>query len=230
MVVSHPFGVYLMVKLITCKIASSSSERNTEPTSTVDGVPALLSHYQDLLYRIMNEPDVPGLSSLDLQVLRNEYYTSAHTCRLRSCPRATVGFESKRLRMEHEADHVRKRLHPCLVPGCQYPPLFSTQSLKAHMRQRHDAVTPRRSIRTYAPRTIPAAVRENYESTGRVKTRDQIDREIEELFFPEYVLPPVLRPLTPLTWDQDALTWADAGVMASREPDDEIGRLPEFEL
>lgn len=116
------------------------------PTKT-DGVSGLLSRYQTLLLDVINEPDVPGVSSRDLEAFRNEFCTSAHTCRLRSCPRATVGFETKALRIEHEVSHVRR--YPCTHTGCRYPPFLTQRSLKDHVRKEHDiAKTPRPLRRT----------------------------------------------------------------------------------
>lgn len=118
------------------------------PTQT-DGVSGLLSRYQTLLLDVINEPDVPGVSSRDLEAFRNEFCTSAHTCRLRSCPRATVGFETKALRIEHEVSHVRR--YPCTHAGCRYPPFLTQRSLREHIQKEHDiAKTPKplRRIKT----------------------------------------------------------------------------------
>ena len=121
---------------------------NEKPSSSkADGVSALLSQYQGLLLHIMNEPDIPGVSSRELEAFRNEFSTFVHTCRLRKCPYATVGFETQELRVEHEVSHVRR--YPCTRLGCQYPPFLSPGSLKAHVRKEHwhDTATPPRSIR-----------------------------------------------------------------------------------
>lgn len=110
-----------------------------------DGVSGLLPQYQNLLLHVMNEVDIPGVSSRDLEAFRSEFSTSIHTCRLRTCARATVGFETKDLRIEHEKSHVQR--YPCTRMGCQYPPFLTPGSLKAHVRKEHDTAVPPRSIR-----------------------------------------------------------------------------------
>lgn len=95
----------------------------------------------------MNEPDVVGISVQELDAFRGKFRLSMHTCRLRSCPRATVGFESSDLRMEHELSHVRRSLYSCTDATCQYPPFFTAQALRAHAKQRHGVPSPRKSIR-----------------------------------------------------------------------------------
>lgn len=134
-------------------VTSDTDELNTASDATKQrsvpvkegGIPALLPQYQKLLLHAMNEMDIPGVSSRDLEAFRNEFTTSIHTCRLRTCPRATVGFETKDLRIEHEKSHVQR--YPCARMGCQYPPFLTPESLKAHVRKEHDTATPPKSIR-----------------------------------------------------------------------------------
>lgn len=88
-----------------------------------------------------------GLSIQEFETFRGEHRTSLHTCRLHSCPHATVGFESEELRMEHELSHVRKSLFPCVKPSCDYPPFWTAKALKAHAKKHHDVDIPRKLIR-----------------------------------------------------------------------------------
>lgn len=88
-----------------------------------------------------------GLSVKDLETFRDDHGTSRHTCRLRSCPHATLGFKSEELRIEHESSHVRKNLFPCIDPSCYYPPFLTAQALKAHTKKYHGAPIPRTTIR-----------------------------------------------------------------------------------
>ncbi|KAJ0120655.1 NACHT domain-containing protein [Diaporthe amygdali] len=129
------------------KVESSQSDA-TQKKSTpamAEGVSALLSQYQTLLIHIINESDIPGVSLQDLETFRNEFCMFAHTCRLRSCPRASVGFETERLRIEHEVSHVRR--YPCTQLGCQYPPFLTPRSLKEHIRKEHETDRPPKPIR-----------------------------------------------------------------------------------
>lgn len=132
--------------------ASDATKQRSVPV-TEDGIPALLPQYQKLLLHTMNEMDIPGVSSRDLEAFRNEFTTSIHTCRLRTRPRATVGFETKDLRIEHEKSHVQR--YPCARMGCQYPPFLTPEALKAHVRREHDTATPPKSIRRV--KTLPAS-------------------------------------------------------------------------
>lgn len=106
----------------------------------------LLARYQQLLSDI-HETHIAGYSLQELEKFRNEFATSMHTCRLRSCPRATVGFESQKLHEEHEMSHVRKRLYKCTNPACQYPPFPTPQALETHIELKHGTAPPRKSIR-----------------------------------------------------------------------------------
>lgn len=94
-----------------------------------------------------------GLSVQDLETFRDDHGTSRHTCRLRSCPHATLGFKSEELRIEHESSHVRKKLFPCIDPSCYYPPFLTAQALKAHTKKYHGAPIPRTTIRRPSSRT-----------------------------------------------------------------------------
>lgn len=137
-------------------IASGDSLPQASPPPLSRGISALLPRYQKLLTDIVHDLDGLGVSRQELENFQNEVRTSAHTCRLRSCPRATIGFESKKLCTEHEISHVRRSLHPCTYSGCQYPPFFTSQALKAHASREHDTTTPRKSIRRSKP-TISSA-------------------------------------------------------------------------
>lgn len=70
-----------------------------------------------------------GVTLQELERFKQEFRTAAFTCRLRSCPRATVGFDNDDLRLVHEASHRRI---VCSVTDCQYPPFPSDRSLKEH--------------------------------------------------------------------------------------------------
>jgi hypothetical protein len=84
----------------------------------------------------------------ELELFKREFRTSAYTCRLPSCPRATAGFDTNELRLEHEVTHTQ-RLR-CLYPGCQCPPFGSTRALKNHETTCHETVRGRKRIRRVA--------------------------------------------------------------------------------
>ncbi|KAG8158067.1 hypothetical protein KVR01_011828 [Diaporthe batatas] len=149
------------------------------PAPVIEGVSALLSQYQRLLLHVINEPDIPGVSPRDVETFRNEFCTSAHSCRLGSCPRATVGFETERLRIEHEKSHVRR--YPCTHLGCQYPPFLTPGSLKKHIRKEHETVKPPKSI----PR-VKAAVNNPIMKTNHL-TRDAFDDSLTDFDFDSFL-------------------------------------------
>jgi hypothetical protein len=104
----------------------------------------MLQSYQQAVEAVLQEDFYPGVSADELELFKNHYRTSAYTCRLRFCPRATIGFDNKQLRYEHEITHATFR---CIQPDCQYPPFDSAQALKAHMNRFHDLLPTRKSIR-----------------------------------------------------------------------------------
>ena len=78
-----------------------------------------------------------------LERFKRSHRTSAFTCRLGACARATIGFEDEVSRAEHEKGHV-KHLY-CEEPGCQYPPFPTPHALKYHVNNDHGfiPITPR---------------------------------------------------------------------------------------
>lgn len=122
----------------------------------------------------MTEPDIPGVPFRELEAFRNEFATSVHTCRLRACPRATVGFESQGLRIEHEMSHVRR--YPCTRLGCQYPPFLTSTRLKSHVKRDHDTATPVRPIRRVkqAPTVVGPPIKER-------RTFPELDQEKKDM-------------------------------------------------
>lgn len=84
----------------------------------------------------------------ELELFKREFSTSAYTCRLTSCPRATAGFDTNGLRLQHEATHSQRL--QCLYPSCRYPPFMSTRALKNHENKCHKMAQGRKRIRRVA--------------------------------------------------------------------------------
>ncbi|KAL8366864.1 hypothetical protein RB595_005026 [Gaeumannomyces hyphopodioides] len=114
-----------------------------------DGISKLLSSYQATTRYLLCQHAVEGVSADELKLFKEQFGSSAFTCRLRTCPHATLGFESESDREHHEMAHVRGVR--CSVPGCQYLPFSSTIGLQKHIRERHETSSGRRTIRR-APR------------------------------------------------------------------------------
>ncbi|KAI9768489.1 MAG: hypothetical protein M1840_004899 [Geoglossum simile] len=119
----------------------------------LDGISRMLQSYQSAIEMLLNEDFHPGVSAEELETFKNQFRTSAYTCHLRSCPRATTGFETDLLRYEHEMAHTGG--FRCICSDCQYPPFSSSKALKAHMRSCHKIVPERKSIRRVGALSAP---------------------------------------------------------------------------
>jgi hypothetical protein len=122
-----------------------------------DSISAMLSVYQETIRSILNQSDHPGISAEELELFKSQFRASAYTCRLKSCPRATLGFETEQSRHDHELAHVRK--FRCTFPDCHFPPFLSAQALKGHANKYHNPNPAPKSIRNIqtpsAPRRSP---------------------------------------------------------------------------
>ncbi|CAN9407282.1 unnamed protein product [Alternaria alternata] len=112
-----------------------------------DRISLALDLYQQTVETLLGRDSCPGASVEELELFKSQFRASAYTCRLRSCPRATIGFKSHELRHEHEVAHAGG--FRCSFAGCQYPPYRSQKSLSAHVNQVHTPIdsSPRRTIR-----------------------------------------------------------------------------------
>lgn len=119
---------------------------NVEKAATSTSLRSLLESYQATVRFLLNENDYPGITAEELELFKSQFRHSAFTCRLGSCPRATMGFESHKRRLEHELTHIRR--FQCTIPGCKYPfPFGSKQALLSHITKHHESGPPRKSIR-----------------------------------------------------------------------------------
>ncbi|KAE8445745.1 hypothetical protein EG329_012924 [Mollisiaceae sp. DMI_Dod_QoI] len=105
-------------------------------TQSLDGISAILLSYQEALRFLLRQDDYPGVTVEELEFFKSQFRTSAYTCRLSSCPRTTVGFESEELLREHEVSHTRRIV--CLFADCKYPPFVSVQAMKKHVNKYHN--------------------------------------------------------------------------------------------
>ncbi|KAF2441418.1 hypothetical protein P171DRAFT_434119 [Karstenula rhodostoma CBS 690.94] len=111
-----------------------SSEAFTEPV-TLDGISMMLIQYQAAVENILELESLPGASCGELDRSKSQFRSSAYTCRLHSCPRATVGFENAVSRDKHELNHTSG--FRCPVTGCQFPPYRTAKALKTHTKKEH---------------------------------------------------------------------------------------------
>ncbi len=101
------------------------------------GLSPLLASYQQTVEKILGLRSFTGVTLQELERFKQEFKTTAFTCRMVSCPYSTVGFQSSQLRSDHEASHFGIL---CQVPGCPYPPFSSKKNLDRHRLQCHEDV------------------------------------------------------------------------------------------
>jgi len=120
-------------------MANNKTESRTETT----GLSRVLASYQKTVQTLLLLRVFPGVPLDVLERFKRSHKTSAFTCRLGACARATVGFENEASRLEHERGHVQHLY--CEEPGCPYPPFPNPRALKTHVNTHHRDVpiTPR---------------------------------------------------------------------------------------
>ncbi|KAH0531370.1 hypothetical protein TsFJ059_000210 [Trichoderma semiorbis] len=120
--------------------------RSSKNLAPLDGISAMLTVYQDTVRSLLDQHDYPGVSAEELELFKSQFRNSAFTCRLKSCPRATLGFESEKHCLQHEMTHIR-RLR-CTAADCKFPPFVSPQALKMHTSKYHSHGVLPKSIRS----------------------------------------------------------------------------------
>lgn len=131
--------------LVLSILAHDGIPRASQASPTLYGISNMLAVYQETVRSILDQSDHPGISSEDLELFKSQFRASAYTCRLKSCPRATLGFETDKARLDHELAHVRK--FRCTFPDCHFLPFVSAQALKGHTNKYHNPNPAPKSIR-----------------------------------------------------------------------------------
>ncbi|KAL7955605.1 hypothetical protein V8C34DRAFT_327026 [Trichoderma compactum] len=128
--------------------------RTSKNLAPLDGISAMLTVYQDTVRSLLDQHDYPGVTAEELELFKSQFRTSAFTCRLKSCPRAALGFESEKLCLRHEMTHIRR--FRCTVAECKFPLFVSPQALKIHTAKYHSHSLPPKSIRgtQLSPKTM----------------------------------------------------------------------------
>ncbi|KAI1124794.1 hypothetical protein F5Y10DRAFT_279912 [Nemania abortiva] len=122
----------------------SGLQTNTNLLSQ-DGISIMLASYEESVKFLLAQDDYPDVSIEELEVFKSQHRASVYTCRLTSCPRATLGFESEALRLDHEMTHLPQ--FRCSFLGCQNPPFVSRQAVRNHEKKYHASQPARKSIR-----------------------------------------------------------------------------------
>ena len=98
----------MLINWLTISPVQDGNLQHPSISPGLDGISAMLASYQEIVRSLLSQSDYPGVSSEELELFKSQFRTSAFTCRLNSCPRATLGFESEELRLEHEMAHMRR--------------------------------------------------------------------------------------------------------------------------
>lgn len=135
--------------------------------------------YQETVKSILDKSDHPGISAEELELFKSQFRASAFTCRLKSCPRATLGFETIESRLEHESTHVRKIR--CTFPHCNFPPFVSPQSLKIHVKKYHSRNLAPKSIKDIRTSSTPkrAPTRHDEEGEKPMQKRQKGNKDLD---------------------------------------------------
>ncbi|CAG7555276.1 unnamed protein product [Fusarium equiseti] len=169
-----------------------------------DPISNLLTSYQDVVKLLIGQTFHTGLSASELEYFRAHLGTSAFTCHLTTCSRATIGFDTERLLIEHERSHINWL--PCPAPGCQYPPRFSPRTLKIHMNKYHPSPKAPKPIR----KPVPEKEKSDPPMAG---PDDMVEFSPDHFYDPEPSTPGFKDSLNPYTF----LPWEDG-----LDPDTEL--------
>ncbi|KAL7914862.1 hypothetical protein GGI35DRAFT_161583 [Trichoderma velutinum] len=147
------YPLYKVVKMVLLEQNKETIEVTSIHDDTIrhddmaSDIIALKKRYQTTIQKLLNYSTYPGISFQQLEQFKQNFRTSAFTCRLWSCPYATLGFSNLDSLTRHEAEHAK---HICRVQGCQYPVFNSARLLKNHVAEHHtnrDQQLKRKSIR-----------------------------------------------------------------------------------
>lgn len=183
----------------------------------------MLTTYQETVRSLLNESYHPGVSAEELEMFKSHFRTSAFTCRLKSCPRATLGFETHKCQFEHEMTHLRK--FRCTVPGCQFPHPVSAQALKNHNKKYHSPDTAPISIRDIPTSSaittrVAAGVLNERQSVQQEQVKNAFSQtglleKVHEVLMDLVKLPPSF-PLQVFGLPGTCETWGDIWPKASK--------------
>lgn len=121
-----------------------------DPESPLEKV---VFQYQAIVRDLLSEQYFAGISLEKLANFRDTHKGFAYTCRLGGCRRQAAGFETEKLRNQHEDAH--RSFLKCEATGCQYPPFSSARTLQRHVRNIHAAKRQYRPIRSVRQSKLP---------------------------------------------------------------------------
>ncbi|KAH9240896.1 hypothetical protein K456DRAFT_1768068 [Colletotrichum gloeosporioides 23] len=121
------------------------SNRTADDLVIISGLSTLLFNYQNTVKELLQLFNHPRVTVQELEKFKQDFRCSAFTYSFSSSPLASTGFETEKLRNEHEITHSPRA--PYEVPGCQYPAFPSTSALKRHQAKEHAKGIPKYRIR-----------------------------------------------------------------------------------
>ncbi|KAL6830834.1 hypothetical protein J3E69DRAFT_203459 [Trichoderma sp. SZMC 28015] len=147
------YSLYKMVKAVLLEQNKEAIEAmpihgdTIQHDSIVSDIIVLKKRYQTTIQKLLGYSTYRGISFQQLEQFKQNFRTSAFTCKIWSCPYAALGFDNIDSLIRHEVDHSK---HICRVQGCQYPVFTSARLLKNHVAEHHtshDQQLKRNSIR-----------------------------------------------------------------------------------
>ncbi|KAK0658014.1 hypothetical protein B0T16DRAFT_319952 [Cercophora newfieldiana] len=130
-------------RILADRITMSEQDRTQPPAQPperticeVTGLSTLLSNYQHTVQSLLQLWKYPGVSIQELERFKQDFRSSAFTCRFPGCPFASIGFANMDLQAQHDQSHTPRV--SCEVTGCNYPPFSSAQALRNHRIKHHN--------------------------------------------------------------------------------------------
>jgi hypothetical protein len=151
---------YYCTQLSKYIIKANCVPDHTLATGPMNPLEKVLSRYQAIVRDLLSRQNVTGTSLDKLASFRETHRDFAYTCRLGGCRRKAVGFETEKLRDQHEEAH--RPVLRCEADGCQYPAFPSVNALRRHVKDLHTETRKYRSIRQTNAEKMPGDVRQPF--------------------------------------------------------------------
>jgi len=76
---------------LTLNKVGDENHRLPKEPSFRDGISTMLYSYQKVVKSLLDRHEFPGVSAEELEIFKNQFWTSAFTCRLSFCPPCYIG-------------------------------------------------------------------------------------------------------------------------------------------
>lgn len=119
----------------TSKIAEAGSIVFNPPPAQIMPWDLIRDQYNDCVRHLLSVSSLVGFTDEELHRFQALYASTAYTCRIRPCIRATDGFSTPEDRNKHELLHTARL--QCDEPGCAYPGFGNARALQLHKDNCH---------------------------------------------------------------------------------------------